>query len=200
MPIEYSIFKPKSKKGIFNDYPELRSFEAFRTLDNNSMLFVWYFACESSPFHETEDDRERVKLSIKESYYKKGIKALSDKDAEKMKSGMFSSKITVAIDEMKKFKVGPRVQALMMVQKGFDNLSKIIDVDVSDSSMFIDKDGEIDFAKKKSYVDSVGKAIDLIPKMINQIEGRFGLTEDKANGQTTFEGESFMDSYHEKQD
>ena len=38
MPIEYSIFKPKSKKGIFNDYPELRSFEAFRTLDNNSKI------------------------------------------------------------------------------------------------------------------------------------------------------------------
>lgn len=197
--VEYSVFKPTSKRGIFNDYPELRHFEAFQQIEANPMLFVWYFACESSPYFKITDDRERAKLSIEESFIKKGKKKISDKDIQKMIAGEFSTKMTVAIEEMKRFKVGPRVRALMMVEKGFSNLSEIIDVDIKDKKIF-ESDGEIDFAKYKSYVDTVAKAVDLIPKMINQLEGRFSLKEDKVKGQSTFEGGSFMDDYHENQE
>ena len=195
---EYSVFKPKSKRGIFIDYPELRHFEAFKTLENNPMLFVWYFACESSPYAKIIDERKRVELAVKKADYKRGTKVIADHEIEKMKAGTFSTKMTVAIEEMKRFKVGVRIQALMMVQKGFDNLSRIIDVDINDKKIFENEEGEVDFSKYKSYVDTVGKAVELVPKMINQLEGRFGLKEDKVGG--TFEGESFMDTFHENQD
>lgn len=196
---EYSIFKPKSSRGIFTDYPELRKM-GFSKLNNEEMLFVWYYACESSPFVNIDSDRNRVQRAIDESYHKKGdIRGISKVQESEMLGGKFTSKISAAITEMKKFKVGPRARANMIIEKGFKNMETILDIDASDASMFLNKDDEVDFSKKKAYIDSLAKASDLMPKLIDQLEGRFSLTDDKGDGDTTFDGESLLDTFHENE-
>lgn len=198
---EYSIFKPKSSRSIFFDYPELRKVEAFRTLNPDDMLFVWFYACEVSPYFDIEKDRERVERCIEASYLRKGKKNITEKEAENLKNGKFTEKLQAAISEMFKFKVGPRVLGLKMLEKGFDNLQKILDIDASDKSQFLNKDDEVDFSKKKAYVDTLKNATDLTPKLIEQLEGKLHLSkEEKGKAGATFEGNNLLDEMHEMEE
>jgi len=195
---DYSIFKPKSKKGIFVDYPDLRKIQSFSGLKDYEMLFVWYYACESSPLYSIENEAIRVRKSLEHSYLV-GNKISKD-DTERMVSGDFTPKITAAVADMQKYRVGPRIRAKMVIEKGFENMETILNIDAGDSKMFLNKDNEVDFGKKKAYVDTLAKAVDLMPKLINQLEGGFHLTEEKGTDETSFEGESLMDQYHDQKD
>jgi hypothetical protein len=197
---EYSIFKPKSARGIKLDYPELKQYAVFNALNNDQMLFVWYYACESSPFFKMARDRDRVQEALNHSLLRASNSSLNKTEKEEFLSGNFPAKITSAIEEMQRFKVGPRIRAKQMIEKGFENIEKILNVDASESSQFLNKDGEIDFAKKKSFVDTLAKAMDIMPGLIKQLEGNFSLKEDKKeeDAESAFEGRSLIDEFHEK--
>ncbi len=196
---EYSVFKPRSGKSIFLDYPELRKFKEFSELKQLEMIFVWYYACESSPFRDIELEREKIQQCLDYSYLKDGRKKINKEDSERMLSGEFSAKITQAIERMLKFRVGPRVRAKMITEKIFDNIEKILDIDATDEDKhFLNKDGEVDFAKKKAYVDTAAKAGEILPKLISQLEGNFNLKEEKGK-ESAFEGESLIETYHENE-
>jgi hypothetical protein len=195
---EYSIFKPKSARGIFYDYPELRKNKAFKALTNYEMLFVWYFACESSPHYRISSERDRVIKCIEDAFKNKG-KNVSKEEFDKMLEGEFRPKIAAAIDEMLKFRVGPRVRAKKLTEKTFDNLEKILDIDASDEKHFHNKDGEVDFSKKKAFVDTAAKAQELMPKLISNLEGNFQVSEEKGKDEEVF-GAGFADQFHENRD
>ena len=40
---KYSLFSPKSKRGLSIDYKELYKIESFKRLGKEEQLFVWYF-------------------------------------------------------------------------------------------------------------------------------------------------------------
>lgn len=197
---DYSIFKPKSTRSIFNDYPELRLVPEFKPLSNDDMLFVWYYACESSPHFRITKDRIRVEKALEDSYFRNGKKHLMQTDKERYLTCMFPEKIRLAIEAMSQYKVGPRVRAKMLLEKGFENIEHILNIDASDEKHFKNKDGEVDFTKKKAFMDTLAKATDLMPSLISQLEKGFHVTEDKdKNTSSTFEDESFMDNYHDEQ-
>jgi hypothetical protein len=193
---EYSIFKPKSKRGLFLDYPELRKVPAFTNLSPDEMLFVWYYACESSPFVDLTTERTRIEESLNISMLRGG-KKMSKDQKDRLLEGEFSAKVTTAIDHMQKYRVGPRIRAKMMVEKGFENLEKILNIDASNNSLFLNKEGEVDFAKKKSYVDTMAKATDILPKVIEQLEGGFNIKKDKAGEDEAFKGQKLIEDYHD---
>jgi hypothetical protein len=195
---EYSIFKPKSSRGMFLDYPGLRKIGAFSNLSPDEMLFVWYYGCESSPCVNLEPERTRIEESLNNSMLRDG-KRMSKEQKDRLLQGEFSAKITLAIEYMQKFKVGPRIRAKMMVEKGFENLEKILDIDAGNSANFLNKDGEIDFTKKKAYVDTLAKATDILPKVIDQLEGGFNVSKDKSDVDEAFNGEKIIENYHENQ-
>ena len=197
---QYSIFRPKSARGIFMDYPKLRHYEAFKGLSNYDMLFVWYYACESSPLFKIKDNRKRIEQCLAVSYLKDGQNKLSKKDKDRYLAADFPAKVENGIKQMQKFKVGPRVQALMMTQKSFDNLYKILDIDASNDAHFKNKDDEVDFSKKKAFVDTIAKAQSVLPSIVNQLEGSFDLSDDQSSEDSLFEGESMIDTYHENED
>ena len=148
---EYSVFKPKSERGLFSDYPELKKLKAFSSLKSVEMLFVWYLACESSPVNnhiERLKLRERVKEAGEHSYFANGRKLITDVEFDSMLDGRFPDKMSEAIRQMEKFKVGPRVRAKQITEKAFDNIEKILNIDAGDGKNFLNKDGEVDFAKK----------------------------------------------------
>jgi len=194
---EYSIFKPTNSRSIFIDYPELRKIEAFRLLKDYEMLFVWYYGCESSPFYSLKDERDRVSKCLERSYKSDSKKRISQKEEDEMLLGVFTPKIQRAIDEMLKFRVSSRIRSMMIIEKGFKNMESILDIDASDSSYFLDKDDEVDFAKKKAYVETLAKSVDLMPKLVSLLEGKFGLTKEDGGDDAAFEGESLIDNYHE---
>ena len=112
-----SMFYPKTRKGLSVDYPELSKVAAFKNLNKHQLLFVWYYACKASPFYREEDYSVKAEQSLIESHGVKAAEGLMGK----FKSGSFPEVIRVAIAEMSKFEVGPRIQAKLMVEKIMNN-------------------------------------------------------------------------------
>jgi hypothetical protein len=195
---DFSIFMPKSANAIFTDYPDLKSIPEFRNLSNMDMLFVWYFACEASPFYRVSSDARRTELAMEQSYLKYTKDEFDKKRIANLKAGQLGERIEEAVIRMRKFRIGPRVRAAMMVEKMLDNLEKIVSIDASDETKFANKDGELDFAKYKSYVDSAQKASQMLPELISQMEVGFNVVRKKKEGEES-EG-SFLDDYHEETD
>ena len=189
-----SMFYPKTKKGLIVDYPELSNYEVFKSLSKYELLFVWYFACKSSPFIREEDPKIRAERSILESF---GQNAKADIRSRYMSSN-FPEKIRVAVAEMQKFEIGPRIRAKMMVEKIMTNYSELVDIDVK--TEFKDKDQEEDWTKKKAYIDSCAKISSALPTLIVQSEGTFGITQ-KDDGETVeIEASSIIDAFHDAEE
>ena len=189
-----SMFYPKTRNGLILDYPELEKIEVFRKLNKHDLLFVWYFACESSPFYKEEDLKVKTENALIEAY---GINA-ADSLRSKFLAGNFSDKIRDGIAEMQKFKIGPRVKAKIMTEKAMNNYYELIDTDVN--TAFKDKDHEEDFVKRKSYVDATAKIIASLPTLISQAERGFGLTEKEEGEAIVMDSESLIEEFHSSED
>lgn len=191
---DYSIFRPDSARRIMLDYKEIAENQTFRLLKPEDLIFVWYYACEASPYYDIKSDRERVEKCIDAAYKRKGGGYLINKQTvNNLLDGKFPLKIQDAISEMLKFRVGPRVRALQILEKGFSKIEAILDVDANDDQQFLNKDGSVDFSKKKAYVDTFRAAMDSMPKLIEQMEQRFSVVEVKDNDSIEHEGKGFID-------
>lgn len=198
---DYSIFAPKSARILYEDYPELKKHgETFKNLQTVDLLFVWYYACEASPLSEIINPRKRAEESIKFTYDVSKKKKIDSVFREKLVNLKFDDKMRKAIDLMSLFRVGPRLRAKVIAEKAFENLEKILDIDASDDSNFIGANGEVDWTKKKAYMETVSKAITMMPDLINQLESSFSVTE-KNKIDNTDEGEdnrSYADEFHDQ--
>ena len=201
---EYSVFKPKSTRGMFVDYPELRKLKAFASLKEADMLFVWFYACESSPVNNKKRDinqREKVQEAIDYSYKADNKNLISKIEIDSMLEGRFRDSISAAIEQMEKFRVGPRIRAKQMTENMFANIEHIINIDASDKTQFLTKDDEVDFGKKKAYVDTVEKSLKLMPQLIESLEGGYRLTEEeKDDVDLSDDGESIIDAFHDNEE
>lgn len=186
-----SMFYPKTKKGLLIDYPELKKIEAFVGMNKNELLFSWYYGCKSSPFDYEEDSKVKAEKSF--------IEAFGSKQKEGLESsyiaGNFPEKVRVAITEMQKFEIGPRVRSKIMIEKIMTNYEQLVDIDVK--TEFKDKDDEEDWSKKKAYIDSCAKISSTLPTLINQAEGGFGITEKEEGDVKELDSSSIIDTFHE---
>lgn len=199
---QFSIFAPKSSRVLYEDYPELRVYKQLKGLNTYELLFVWYYACEASPLHRITDKRKRCDEAMKITFFAGKQARLDQRLKEQYLNGKFTERIANAIDVMSRFKIGPRIRAKMITEKAFENIEKILDIDANNPAHFLNKDGEVDYSKKKSYVDTAAKAVELLPTLIEQLEGSFGVVSKKEAEQLDegVDGESFMDSFHEQKD
>lgn len=191
---EYSIFRPDSKRRIQQDYPEISLRPVFQKISPDEMIFVWYYACEASPYFDIDSDRERTEKSLKAAFSRPGGGYSIPKTVvQDFLSGKFPLKIKEANSEMIKYRVGPRVRGLQMLEKGISKIEAILDIDPSDETQFLNKDGSVDFSKKKAYVDTFRSAMDSMPDLINQMEQRFSVVEIKNEESIEGEGRGFID-------
>jgi len=192
---QFLIFFPNSKRQLSLDYPELYENEDFRKLNRNEQLFVWYYACKASPYHDLDDIDERLNLCIFASFGSKIDKNIKAKYmAEK-----FPEKIQKGLDFMSKFEPSLRIRAKILTDKMLINIEKLIDVDVDDADEFKNKDGEMDWSKKKAYIDSCEKATKMLPELIRQAEESYGVRSvmrQKVEGK----GDYTFDYYEQTQD
>ena len=188
----YSMFYPKTKRGLLSDYPELKKIESFSKLSRAELLFVWYYACKASPFYGEENDEVRVKKALKESFGKTAGLDITSRYV----AGNFVDKIRTAITEISRFEPGPRIRAKMMVEKILANYEKLIDVNVNGKVEFTNKDGEIDWSKKKAYIDACNTVSKALPTLITQSEGGFGITEVEEGETIELNSEDLIDVFH----
>jgi len=184
---------PFNRKSLKTVYPELESHDEFKSLNPAEMLFVWYYACEASPLSNIDKDRDRAEKAIEFSFWadpKK--KLLSDDLASAYKAGRFPDKLSEAIIVMSSFKMGARIRGLKILEKGFQNLEKLICVDES-SDVFTS--GEV--SKQKDYVTMIKSSTELMPKIIEQLEQGFSVKR-KNSSDSSIDGISMTDDWHSK--
>lgn len=190
---EYSMFYPKTKSGLLIDYPKLKDNEALRKLGRFDLLFVWYYACKASPFQYEEDKKEKTELSL--------VQAFGEKKAETMRyayiPGNFPEKIRLAITEMSKFEIGPRIRAKLMIENIMTNYEILVDVDPK--TEFTNKDGDVDWTKKKAYIDACSTISKSMSTLISQAEGSFGVSETEEGDIGEIDSEDLIDTFHESQ-
>ena len=168
---KYSIFFPKSSRGLTADYPEFKKIREFKDINSTELLFVWYFSCEASPFMGIVDDKERIKAALFEAFKKPDVKT-----QEQYLANRFPEKVKIAISRMRSFKIGPRVMAMRMMENTLNNWREITDIDASDDSYFVGKDG-VDWTKKKAFIEAGATISKNIGSLLSQVEGSYAVSE-----------------------
>lgn len=169
---KYSAFYPKTKRGLLSDYPELNTYKEFQNLNSDDLLFAWYYSHESSPYHKIVDDVKRAKICLEET--SRNGRAPLDKQS-KYKKLNFSERVSIANAKMACMKTGPRVRAMKIMEKTLVNWEAISDVDASDESNFIGKDG-VDWSKKKAFIEAGATISKNIGPLLAQVEGQFSIS------------------------
>lgn len=191
LSIKYSIFYPRTERGLLADYPDLKRNRRFTDISRSELLFVWYYSCEGSPLIDIKDDRQRAKESIDIAFGKKtDVKTL-----ERYMSFNFPEKTKLAITEMRSFKIGPRVIARRMMENILSNWRQITDIDASDNSNFEGKDG-VDWTKKKAFVETGATVSKNIGALILQVEGSYAVSVKKEE-QEEGDFEDLIEVYHQ---
>lgn len=180
---KYSLFYPKSRREIVYDYPELIKYDEFKRLDGPDIVFVWYYACKASPYYHIDDETERIKACLDKAYPEQEGKK---KNWDRFFGG-FEEKIRNACHKMESFEPSARMRMKKMTEKMFENVEDVLKIDKEDVNQeFKDKDGNVDWTKKKAYLDSVAKANETFPKMLKNLENQFGVIEDEQDEEDEF--------------
>lgn len=180
---KYSLFYPKSKREIVYDYPELLKYEEFKKLDGSEIVFVWYHSCKASPFYHMDDEEGRINDCLKRAFPNEG-----EREAHKNRFfGGFEEKIRDACYRMESFEPAARMRMKKMTEKMFENVEDVLKIDKENvNEEFMDKDGNVDWQKKKAYLDSVAKANETFPRMLKNLENQFGIVEDEEDEEDEF--------------
>lgn len=191
---QYSMFLPRGKNSLMRDYQEIKNIEELKTLDDNDLLFCWYYGHEASPFYEISNPREKAMLCYEYSYERVRVKFGQAPDKAKVITGSISGKVKAGISRMEKFRLSPRVRAVKFMEKTLDHFDKLINVDL-DGAEF-KKDGETDYTKKNQFINSLAKANDVIPILLARLENGYSV-QDKKEVAEESDDVSFIDNLHE---
>lgn len=102
----YVVFALRSNKELKREYPELAEYDEFKTLNNGEMVFVWAWACRTSPFLDIPEE-ERLWPCIEWAFKTPQQRETKAKDFANMR---FPDHIKAAIRKMEKFNPGLRIQ------------------------------------------------------------------------------------------
>lgn len=167
------LFYPEDTKSLFKTYPALKNIEEFKNLNRTEMLFVWYYASESSPLSEIVSDKNRRIGALSKAFTLDADEQISRNYVE----GNMPEKVREAIHRMKMFNIDIRARAKRMVEKIMTNFEAMIEVGDGDFEV-VDKDSNksIDWTGRKSYIDGAAKISEQLPALIKQVEEGFGIT------------------------
>lgn len=167
----YTLFAPKGKQDLRRDYPELWDYQEIKQLSGQEMLFVWYMRCVSSPFTSYED-ADKLDACLAMAYP-------DPKDRQAKRSafvgGKYPTKIKAAMERMAAFQLGPRVSAMMMVEKRISDIRTLISMDMGKAIR------EYFNESAKDYHAAVRACTAELSDLVRQSEaGSFGVSEQVA--------------------
>lgn len=199
----YSLFIPKSKTALTQDYPELKNFPELKVMRGDKLLFAWYLGCEGSPafeYYDSEDPKERRLAILFAKKHSKWRIAEYEFDGF-LERETLPSDIARAIEIFNTFKLGVRVRMKLMAEKMLENFEKVVNVDINGPDFnIVDREGnntgERDYSKIKQYSDTCINIRNKMNELLEQVEHGFGVTE-KTEESRLEEGQSFIDLKHE---
>lgn len=126
---EFVLFAPCSARGLKHDYPELgdvnRSPE-FAGIGRDDMLFIWAWACVSSPYVNIEDKDRKLRLCCRYAY---------PFEKEDIKRNQFSLRfpedIAHGISKMGKYNKVARIEEYLAIRIARDNYKHILAQDIT---------------------------------------------------------------------
>jgi hypothetical protein len=157
---DFFVFLP-SKKSMKTEYPELDDVVEFKDLSNRELVFVWWYANQTSPYFDMKDIKHKTALCIKESFGSK----LSKDDIDSFIEGNFPEKISIAIQRMKRFNPSVRMKAKMMNEKILTDYMQMLSKNVAD----------MDTKDAKAYVDVTKIISQNLNDLVSDIENSFGI-------------------------
>lgn len=159
-PEDYFVFFP-SKRDMRTEYPELVKYVEFKDLSNKELIFVWYFANQTSPYFGIEDHRHKVALCIKEAFGK----TLEPHLIDNYMNANYPEKVRVAIQKMNRFNPSVRMKGKMMFEKIMSDWQVILSRNVN----------KMTTKEKEAHVGLTQKISAGLPNIIEQIEDSFGV-------------------------
>jgi len=196
------LFAPKSPRALKFDYPELADYPEFN-INKTDLLFVWYYACKSSPFF---NDNMRERVVIEKCARTAGMLLKEEDKKEKFLSGNFTDKIQSAIETMLKFEPSARIIARERAMKNYGDIVKMTSLKLDENGnheSFIGKDGGINLGDKKKYMDMVFDANQKTGEMLAKVEQGFGIVEKSKtllDKNKTSGGDTFAEAWHNDND
>lgn len=196
------LFAPKSHRGLKVDYPELNSYEEFKSLRQAEMLFVWWYACKSSPYFDLDKpERDIVEMCLE----KAKMRFDDPKTKEKFLSRDFPPKIDAAVKVMNTFEPSVRILAKLSAIRSLNNVKKLTSLELDENGnhpLFIKgkgEDAEVDFKKRNDYMNMIIKKEEKIGAIIEKAEKGYGiaaLTSEQMKGLD--DGDvPFIESWHD---
>lgn len=183
----YSMFFPGSRNDLLLEYPDLRSIPSIKKVGDKpkELLFVWYYACKASPAMALVDDRSRIEFALKAVW---GDPVPADVHSRFI-NHKWGETVSMAIDDMRKFELGPRVMSKLIVERTIRNIAKLLDVDA-------DSIASNDWDTKKAYMDVAVKGTQALMGLQAKADGDFGVREV---GEADLRPGETMMALHQKQ-
>jgi len=118
---------PKDERDLRKQYPEFYSDNEFRGLQQQDLLFVFFYKCATSPFDGMED-AEKLKLSIRFAYQADAVRALREKE---FAAGNFGDLLPAAFKAMERKNTAAHIINHQAILKYRDNCLAIITEDTT---------------------------------------------------------------------
>lgn len=164
------LFSPKNKKDLRAQYPELKTYQEFMpdVIGKEELYFVYYFV---SYFGDMKPKDKRIETSFKMAFGEGDTRY----KLEDFLVWDIPENIRAACDRWALFDAPARLLARMTYDKAFENIIDIINIDKTEF------EGEDAFENKGRYINSVQKAMEILPQIIQQKEAGFGFKDDMAS-------------------
>jgi hypothetical protein len=172
---EYSLFTATDRNNLLDDYPELREYPEFMELRNKpkDMLWVWHFACRSSPLKELHTERERVTAAVKIVWPNAEEQELFDLIHRFMNR---EKEIQDAVMVMRNFRPEGRFVRHVACEQMIKMARAVMDEDPRKVKDIVDP------SKKKAFLEAMSVALDLIDQAVKMSESGSGkVTKKEAN-------------------
>lgn len=174
---KYVVFALKSNRELKREYPELSEYEEFRQLENRELVFVWAWACRTSPFLELEEEKRLIPC-IEWAFPGKQQRESKMADYAGMR---FPDHIKGAIKRMERFDPGLRIQMAADNIHLLKQCQKAIRQDTSKATP----------EEMEDYIKTATLARKLMSEIQKDIErGNLGVEESKNTMMQNLEGAS----------
>ncbi|TXH54133.1 MAG: hypothetical protein E6Q97_11590 [Desulfurellales bacterium] len=130
-----TIFAPRSGKDLKREYPELDDYPEFRGLSGEELLFVWAWACPTSPFIDIVEEKRCtpcIDFAFKRPHQNEARKQAYGASTGAAPS--FPDEIKNAIKRMERFNPGLRIQMAVDNMHLLSQCQRAIRRDISGAS------------------------------------------------------------------
>lgn len=173
------LFDPQGieAKDYLSTYPELKRTPEFEHFRGVELIFIWYYANQTSPFIGITDKATRVEEALKRSEF-----IPNSIEHAKILKLEFSERQEMAIGKMASFIPGARYFGWKSLKSIFDNYQEIAQMSPSDFTKATKaKSGEEESVLEaetdyKAYVDITKSVVAAMPTLITKLEEGFGIS------------------------